>query len=154
MGHQFRGGNSGDSQGCFSRDTSKSNPDYGAVQHGFEESIEIHVPVDRDVCEEGVAPSNRSGLGRSNQPVLEVYGGCAFAREGEQASVGKPTSDFSDVCTMQCESHGVSVREENAREAANSHLHYGKQAGSSLQANGDLQRAYGGSGNRDRGPSP
>ena len=72
--------------------------------------------------------------------------------------MGKHTSEFSDVSTVQCEFYGVSVGEENSREVSNSDLLFGKQTilqvGSSLQANNDFQPVCIDSGIKDGSLSP
>ncbi|XP_075663106.1 uncharacterized protein LOC142632618 [Castanea sativa] len=116
MGCQFRGGNCGDSRGSVGEDKRKSNSSVGVVQWGVEDSMEVCGSFDKDECEEWVGPSNKSGLGESFKPVVEF----------SVARVRKSTLGTSDGCFVQCESNGVLGRKEVAREATNSHLHYGK----------------------------
>nr|POE76395.1 hypothetical protein CFP56_38023 [Quercus suber] len=135
---------------------SNDNLDLEAV-HKFEESMEIHIPANKEECEEWVDSPNRPSLGRSNKPLVAIFGGCAFARGGTKASVGKFASDFPNAYVVQYESNEMPFGEENAREAANIHFHYGKQtiheASTSILANGDLQSACVVSGNGDGSPS-
>ena len=106
---------SGNPRDCFGGEESLSDSSLGVLQHDIKGSIGVHLSTnrnDRKKHEEWVESSN-------NNSMVIGSGGYAFAGGRAEASVGKLTSVNPDECGMQCDSKGVPIEKESAREAVN-----------------------------------
>ncbi|KAL4601066.1 hypothetical protein ACB092_11G245000 [Castanea dentata] len=77
VGFKFRGDSSGNSRGGDCRNSCKSDASNGVVQQQITKGMEVDNPFDSRESEEWRTAMDRPGVGRDEESMVAVLGGCA-----------------------------------------------------------------------------